>query len=59
MNEHFYIVGVITFIAILVIFGPMVIIWALNTLFVLSIPTNIYTWASIIILWITASSFNI
>ena len=59
MNEHFYIVGVITFIAILVIFGPMVIIWALNTLFVLSIPTNIYTWASIIILWITASGFNI
>jgi len=51
MKELFYIIGVIIFIAIVVIFGPIAVIWALNTLFVLSIPTNIYTWSSVLILW--------
>lgn len=40
-------------IAIL-IFGPLAILWSLNTLFpVLSIPYNFYTWAAVVIMNLT------
>ena len=39
------------FIAALLIFGPIFVIWSLNTLFpVLSIPYELETWASVVIL---------
>lgn len=42
-------------IAILaIIFGPLAILWSLNTLFpILAIPYNFYTWASVVILNLT------
>jgi hypothetical protein len=42
----------ILLMVLVVIFGPMVTIWALNTLFGLSIPTTLSTWFAT--LWITA-----
>ena len=40
-------------IAIL-IFGPLAILWSLNTLFpVLAIPFNFYTWAAVVIMNLT------
>ena len=45
--------GIIAFVALaiaLVIFGPFALIWALNTLFALSIPYTFWTWlASLVI----------
>lgn len=32
------------------IFGPFMTIWAVNTLFGLHIPTNLQTWAAVLIL---------
>lgn len=41
----------ILIIVILVIIGPFLSIWALNTLFpVLAIPYNIETWAAVILI---------
>lgn len=45
MSDVAKIVGVITLISVIVIFGPLITIWSLNTLFpVLAIPSNIATW---------------
>jgi len=33
------------------VFGPFAVVWALNTLFTLSIPYNPWTWLSVIILF--------
>jgi len=44
------IIGIILILA-LVIAGPVLTIWAANTLFpALAIPYNIYTWAAVVIL---------
>ena len=52
-----YKVGTATFLALIVlvvsllVIGPILTIWALNTLFpVLAIPYNIWTWAAVVIL---------
>ena len=37
-------------IIFLLAFVPLVVIWALNTLFLLTIPYGFYTWLSVIIL---------
>ena len=50
MNDAIGMVGVFVFIALLVIIGPLLVIWSLNTLFVLGIPYNFFTWISIVIL---------
>jgi hypothetical protein len=51
MNDTIKIVLVIALLAVIVIFGPMITIWSLNTLFpVLDIPMNIATWLAT--LWI-------
>jgi hypothetical protein len=43
--------GIIALVVLLVIFGPLATIWALNTLFpVLAIPYNFYSWAATLIL---------
>jgi len=45
MSDIVKIVLLIALIAVIVIFGPLITIWSLNTLFpVLAIPSNIATW---------------
>ena len=42
---------VIIFIVVLLLFGPLLTIWSLNTLFpVLVIPYTLYTWSAIVLL---------
>jgi multidrug efflux pump subunit AcrB len=51
MNDMIKIILLVALIAAIVIFGPVITIWALNTLFpMLAIPTNIATWFAT--LWI-------
>lgn len=51
MGKLIGIVGVAALIVVLVIAGPLLIIWALNTLFpVLAIPYTIWTWLAALIL---------
>ena len=41
----------IAFILFLIVIGPILTIWALNTLFpALAIPYDIYTWLAVVIL---------
>ena len=47
------ILGVIVLIIALVIFGPLVTIWALNTLFGLKIAFTFWTWLAM--LWVQGS----
>jgi len=43
--------GFLIIVILLIVFGPLASIWALNTLFpALAIPYNFYTWASALIL---------
>jgi hypothetical protein len=45
MSDFIKLVLIIALIAVIIIFGPLITIWSLNTLFpVLDIPTNIATW---------------
>lgn len=51
MGKLIGIVGVAALIVVLVIAGPLLIIWALNTLFpVLAIPYTVWTWLAALIL---------
>jgi multisubunit Na+/H+ antiporter MnhG subunit len=51
MNDMIKIVLIVALIAAVIIFGPLITIWSLNTLFpALAIPTNIATWFAT--LWI-------
>ena len=51
MNKVVLIVGFGVLIVALVVLGPLLTIWALNTLFpILAIPYNIYTWGSVLIM---------
>jgi hypothetical protein len=54
-----YIIGLIILIILLITIGPLAVIWALNTLFGLTIPFTIWTWLAVIILNLTISSTNI
>jgi hypothetical protein len=52
MKDLTYILIVLAFIVAVIVGGPLVTIWSLNTLFPsLAIPVNIATWAAA--LWIT------
>lgn len=43
--------GLIAWIVFLVAIGPILVIWALNTLFpVLAIPLNLSTWGAVVVL---------
>jgi hypothetical protein len=43
--------GVFAFIIFLIVVGPILTIWALNTLFpVLAIPTTLETWFAVVII---------
>jgi hypothetical protein len=33
-----------------IVFGPLAVIWALNTLFALSIPVTVWTWMAVVVL---------
>jgi hypothetical protein len=52
MKNHsmFYIVSALLLVAVLIVFVPLVVIWALNTLFALSIAYTFWTWLSVVIL---------
>ncbi len=51
MNNLIGIVGVVLLIAVLIVAGPLLILWALNTLFpVLAIPYTVWTWLAALIL---------
>lgn len=53
MNDTIKIVLLVALLAAIIIFGPLITIWSLNTLFpVLDIPTNIATWFAT--LWVFA-----
>lgn len=46
-----YKLGLVVLIVLLIIIGPILTIWALNTLFpALAIPTNFWTWLAVILL---------
>lgn len=51
MNKIMLVVGFAVLIVALVVLGPLLTIWAMNTLFpVLAIPYTIYTWAAVLIM---------
>lgn len=53
MNSNLTVIAVIALIIAMVVFGPWVTIWALNTLFpLLAIPFNLATWFAVI--WVGA-----
>lgn len=54
------IIAVLVFAALLIIFGPLAIIWSLNTLFpILAIPFGFYQWAAVVLLNLTVFSKSI
>lgn len=51
------IVAVLAFAVLAVIFGPLITIWAVNTLFpMLAIPYNFYSWLAVVVLNLTLRS---
>lgn len=54
MKEFFLIALIVVLAVLLIVFGPLAIIWALNTLFpVLSIPYNFWSWLAMVVLNLT------
>jgi len=51
MKTTFAILGVVALVILLLIFGPLLTIWSLNTLFpALAIPYTMETWAAIVLM---------
>jgi len=51
MNKLLTLLGIIALLVVLVAIGPVVVIWALNTLFpILAIQFTFYTWLAVVIL---------
>ena len=51
MKSNAVIAGAIVLVIFLIIIGPIITIWSLNTLFpVLAIPYDIWTWLAVIVL---------
>lgn len=51
MTNFFKLLFYAVFLIVLIIIGPLLTIWSLNTLFpVLAIPYDIWTWSAVIIL---------
>lgn len=50
MNDLVKIAGIITLIVLLVVFGPLATIWALNTVFSLNIAYTFWTWLGTLVL---------
>ena len=56
MSKLLGVVGIIALVVALIIAGPLLLIWALNTLFpVVAIPYTIWTWLAALILGATVS----
>ena len=56
MKNIFIFAGVAALILALVLAGPLLILWSLNTLFpVLAIPYTVWTWLAALILAVTVS----
>lgn len=56
MNNTLALLGVILLVILLIIIGPMAVIWSLNTLFpVLAIPYTLWTWLATLILSATVA----
>ena len=49
-------IGLILLVILLVIFGPLVTIWSLNTLFVLGIEYTFWTWLATV--WLSLVTFG-
>jgi len=45
--NQFFAIGLIIFA---LVFGPLITIWALNTLFPLAIPYSFTTWSAVVVL---------
>jgi len=51
MNNAFVVLGIVVAVIALIIAGPLLIIWAINTLFpVLAIEYTTYTWLAALVL---------
>ncbi len=51
MSNFIGLVGIVLLIAVLIIAGPLLLLWSLNTLFpVLAIPYTVWTWLAALIL---------
>jgi hypothetical protein len=60
MKNVITLIGMIALIAIVVVAGPLLLIWALNTLFpVLAIPYTVWTWLAALILGATVSTTKV
>ena len=56
MSKLLGVVGIIALVVTLIIAGPPLLIWALNTLFpVLAIPYTVWTWLAALIVGATVS----
>ncbi len=50
----------IAYIVLLIVLGPLAILWSLNTLFpILAIPYNFYTWFAVVLLNLTWMSKSV
>ena len=50
-SSWFLLLSLIALIALIVVFGPLAVIWSLNTLFpILAIPFGFYQWAAVVFL---------
>ena len=56
------IVALLVFAVLVIIFGPLAVIWSLNTLFpILAIPFGFYQWAAVVVLnltWMSKATFK-
>lgn len=51
MSKLFGVVGLVLLVVFLIVIGPILVIWALNTLFpALVIPYSLATWFAVVIL---------
>ena len=56
-KDIIYILAILAFAALAVIFGPLLTLWAVNTLFpMLAIPYNFYSWLAVVLLNLTLRS---
>jgi hypothetical protein len=56
MSKLLGVVGIIALVVTLIVAGPLLLIWALNTLFpVLAIPYTFWTWVAALIVGATVS----
>lgn len=50
MSEILKLILLVVFLVAVIIFSPLIVIWALNTLFLLGIPYTFWTWLATAIL---------